>query len=92
MTRFLKNQTVLSIGIIIYYLVLIVFTVVNWSNLSNGEGWGVIAMFGLGTLGIPLIIAEIALRLLIKDRNKRIQYGIVALIVFFICMIFLSLS
>jgi len=79
---FIKSQTVLSVYIMIYYLIVIVFSILRWKILSTGEGWGVVAMFGLLVMGALLIVIEVLLRRFIKNLFWLNSFGTLSAIIF----------
>ena len=92
MNKFIKRQTILSVVILIYYTILILYTLINYSTLAEGEGWGIVSMFGLALVGIPLIIAELIIRSITRNKKKRNISGIVVMTIFFTVMIILGLK
>lgn len=71
----------LKIYMVIYYLVLFIFTTIRWDILSKGEGWGVVYMVGLGFVGLVLVGVDLLLCLFLK--NKVVLNIIEIIIAFF---------
>ena len=67
MSTHFKRITVLKICSIPYLIAIIVYSAVNWTTLSQGEGWGVIAMVGAFSFGLVAMILDLALSWLIKS-------------------------
>ncbi len=74
----MKNWTILRAYFLIYIACCLIFTIVNWKTLSYEEGWGVVYMLGLISIGIVGLFADFILRLIIK--NKVLLNGIGILI------------
>ena len=73
-----KKWTILRVYFLIYLVCCIIYTIVKWKILSYEEGWGVVAMVGLMSLGLVGLLADFILTLIIK--NKKILKGIGILI------------
>ncbi len=58
----------LKIYMVVYYLVLFIFTVIRWDILSKGEGWGVVYVVGLGLIGLVLLGVDLLLSLFLKNK------------------------
>ena len=48
----------------LYLIAILVYTVINWSTLSHGEGWGIVAMvaalsFGLAALLLDFVLCQL---------------------------------
>jgi hypothetical protein len=69
-----KKWTVLRVYFIIYLACCLIYTITKWKILSYEEGWGVVYMFGLISIGLVGLLADFILTLIIK--NKRILNGI----------------
>lgn len=74
----MKKWTVLRAYFLIYIACCLIFTIVNWKTLSYEEGWGVVYMLGLISIGIVGLFADFILSLIIK--NKVLLNGIGILI------------
>ncbi len=87
--KFKYSLTILNVSVFIGELILIVFTIINWNELSKGEGWGVVAMIGLGVLIISGLIVDFVLQLAFK---KRLILNIVCIffVLIYLYIIFLN--
>lgn len=65
----MKNWTILRAYFLIYIACCLIFTIVNWKTLSYEEGWGVVYMLGLISIGIVGLFADFILRLIIKKQS-----------------------
>lgn len=67
--RLIKNITVLKVYSLIYLVCCSIYTVVNWDILSAGEGWGVVYMVGLISIGFLGLLIDFIMTLLIKNKK-----------------------
>jgi hypothetical protein len=63
------KPSVLQLYAILFLTGCIGFTVYNYAQLSEGEGWGVVGMVGLFVLGIVLLLVDIVIRNLWKNKT-----------------------
>ena len=61
--------TILNIYAIIFIAGCLGFTLYNYEQLSEAEGWGLIGMVGLLGFGLLLIIADIVIHNIIKNNT-----------------------
>jgi len=87
MLRSLKKWTLLRIYFVIYILCCLVFTAVQWKTLSLAEGWGVVFMIGLISMGLIGLLADIILTLIIKNKKLLNVLGILIAIGFSIMLL-----
>jgi hypothetical protein len=45
------------------------YTIINYPQLSEGEGWGIVGMVGLGGFGILLFVIDIAIQNIFRKRR-----------------------
>ncbi|TRZ42452.1 hypothetical protein [Robertkochia solimangrovi] len=64
----MKKPTVLKIYSLLYLIGCIIFTILNYSNLDKGEGWGLVLMIGLISMGIIGLILDFFLTKLIQNK------------------------
>lgn len=62
------KYSILTAYAIIFLIGCIGFTIYNYDQLSEGEGWGVVGMVGLMGFGIFLLVADLILRSIIKNK------------------------
>ncbi len=62
------KPTILNISTSIFLLGILFYSIWNYKTLSAGEGWGIVAMFGLAGIGIFAALADLILQRLIKNR------------------------
>lgn len=62
--------SVLNIVTGLYLFGCIVFTIFNYEEMASGEGWGVIYMIALASVGMVGLIVDVILQQIIHDRKK----------------------
>ena len=68
--KFKYTLSILNVSACIGILILIVFSIINWEELSREEGWGLVAVVGLGLVIISGFIIDSILQIIF--RNKRV--------------------
>jgi hypothetical protein len=64
------------------------FTAFNYRQLSKGEGWGVVLMVGLFGLGLLLLVVDIVLHNILKNRTAANIIGLIIAIVFTLWLVY----
>jgi len=82
MLALFKNMTILKGYSLIYLVCFLIYTIAKWETLSHGEGWGVVYMVGLITIGLFGLGIDFAMRLLIKNKKILNAIGITTIILF----------
>ncbi|THD67416.1 hypothetical protein E7Z59_07070 [Robertkochia marina] len=67
-THNMKKPTVLKIYSSLYLIGCIIFTILNYSNLVKEEGWGMVGMIGLISIGIIGLVLDFVLTKVIKNK------------------------
>jgi uncharacterized PurR-regulated membrane protein YhhQ (DUF165 family) len=62
------KPSILNVYELLFLAGCIGFTIYNYAQLSEGEGWGVVGMVGLFGFGVVLLIFDIIISRLVKDR------------------------
>jgi hypothetical protein len=63
------KPSILNVYALLFLTGCIGFTIYNYAQLSEGEGWGVVGMVGLFGFGVVLLlIFDIIISRLVKDR------------------------
>ena len=62
------KPTILNIATGLFIIGIIVYTIFNYRQLSEGEGWGVVAMFGLLGVGAVLFVIDFVIQRIFKNR------------------------
>ena len=73
------KPSILNISTGLFLSGIIIYTIFNYGRLSEGEGWGVVAMVGLFGVGIVLMVIDFIIQLVFK--NKKITNIIGAFII-----------
>ena len=63
------QPTVLNISSALFVVGIMVYTLLNWKILSAGEGWGIVAMFGLLGLACVAGLADLILQALVRNSS-----------------------
>ena len=74
------RPTVLNLFAGVILLSCIIGTITNYEELSKGEGWGMVGMFGLGGVGLTVFLIDFIIQRAFKDRVAVWIAGIVVLI------------
>jgi hypothetical protein len=56
---------------------IIVYTIIQYDVLSEGEGWGVVLMVGLAGYAAVLLVIDIIIQLIVKNRKTANIIGLV---------------
>lgn len=74
-----------------FYLIgLVIFTIINYPALSYAEGWGVVYMVGLAAFGIVILVVDVILQQIIRDRKNMNIAGTVIAIIAATCLLFFN--
>lgn len=60
------KPTILGIAAWLFLGGSIIYTIVHYSTLSEGEGWGVVSMVGLAGIGIVVLVIDFIIQLFSK--------------------------
>ena len=82
------RPSILKIYSIIFLVGCIGFTVYNYDQLSEGEGWGVVGMVGLLGFGLLLLVVDIILHNIIKNKTLANIIGLVVSIIATLLLIY----
>ncbi|UGU18155.1 hypothetical protein LS482_09770 [Sinomicrobium kalidii] len=78
MAKFNYKITILNALSYLYILGCLVYTIFKWEILSKEEGWGVVAMLGLISIGLIPLLIDLVLQAFIK---KKTTLNIIGLLV-----------
>lgn len=82
------KPSILNVYTLLFLTGCIVFTIYNYAQLSEGEGWGVVAMVGLFGFGIILLIVDLVIRNIFKNKATSNIIGLVVSIIATLMLIF----
>lgn len=71
------RPTILNISTAIFLTGILIYSIWNYKVLSAGEGWGIVAMFGLAGIGLVAGLADLILQRLIKSRTTVNIFGLI---------------
>jgi uncharacterized PurR-regulated membrane protein YhhQ (DUF165 family) len=81
------KPSILNIATGLFLTGIIVSTVFNYGQLSEGEGWGVVAMVGLFGVGLTLLVIDFIIQRVFKSRKTINIIG--AFVVFVVALLLL---
>ncbi|MFD1161929.1 hypothetical protein [Hwangdonia seohaensis] len=87
--KFRYTLTILNTSVFIGELIVIVFTIFKWDELSRGEGWGVVYMIGFGVFIAAGLLVDLILQITLKHRPLLNGVGLFVVLVY-LYMIFLG--
>lgn len=82
------KPSILKIYSIVFLIGCIGFTIYNYAQLSEGEGWGVVGMVGLLGFGVLLFVGDIVIRNLFKNKTTANVIGLVVSIIATLLLIY----
>ena len=77
-----RDFTALNIPVFIFLAGCIVYTIVNYADLSREKGWGIAYMAGLFVFGSTALVADFLIKRFIKNKNTRIIASLVVLLIY----------
>ena len=57
------------------------YTIFNYGQLSEGEGWGIVAMVGLAGVGAVLLVIDLIIQAIFKDKRMVNITGLIVVLV-----------
>ncbi|MEO8770710.1 MAG: hypothetical protein ABI402_11510 [Ferruginibacter sp.] len=60
--------SILNITSYIFIVIIIFYSIFKYNKLSEGEGWGIVAMFGSAGIPVVLLILDFIIQQIFKDR------------------------
>lgn len=78
----MRKWTILNVYFLIFILLCLLFTLLNWKQLSREEGWGIIYMIGLILVGLGGLGLDVILNKLIKNNKILFTLEVVIALVF----------
>jgi hypothetical protein len=77
-----KNITILKGYLLVYLVCCLLFTILKWKILSSGEGWGVLYMIGLISIGLFGLLIDFIMTRFIKNKKVLNGIGIILILAF----------
>ncbi len=62
------KPSILNLYALLFLAACIGFTIYNYTQLSAGEGWGIVGMIGLFGFGILLLVIDLVIRNIFKNK------------------------
>ncbi len=59
--------TILNSSTGLFLIGILIYSLLNYKTLSAGEGWGIVAMFGLAGVGLVAGFADLALQQIVNS-------------------------
>ena len=81
------KPSILNIATGLFLTGIIIYTIFNYGQLSEGEGWGVVAMVGLFGVGIVLLVIDFIIQRVFKNKKTINIFG--AFVVFIATLLLL---
>ena len=80
--------SILTVYALVFLTGCIGYTIYNYDQLSEGEGWGIVGMAGLFGFGIVLLMIDLAIRRLSKNKVTANLIGLAVAIIATLLVIF----
>jgi hypothetical protein len=65
------KRTILNVTAGLFLLICVISTIINYDTLAAGEGWGVVGMFGLASIGVIALVIDLVIQILWHYWKKR---------------------
>ena len=88
MTDMKFKPSVLNLYALVFLAGCFGFTIYNYAQLSEGEGWGIVGMVGLFGFGIVLLVVDLVIQNLFKNKMTANIIGSVVSIIATLMLIF----
>lgn len=79
-----SKWTILNVSAIVYLTGCIVFTLIDYSNLSGGEGWGIAYMTVLIALGLSALLVDLIIRKIFRNRKTQQIVSIIVTVIYIV--------
>lgn len=63
------KRTILNVSATLLLVILIIYTIADYSALSAGEGWGLLITFVFSAISVFLLLLDFLLQQIIRNRN-----------------------
>ena len=78
--RIITKLNILNLPILLYLLFCIVFTIINYTELAENEGWGIVGMVGISGITATGLIVDLIIHNTIKSTQIRFYVRLIALV------------
>jgi uncharacterized membrane protein len=75
------KPSILNVASGLYLVGCIAYLVIKYKELSGNEGWGVVGLFGLITIGAVLFLVDFLIQLFVKNRTAVNIIGLVIAVI-----------
>jgi hypothetical protein len=75
------KRTILNIASIVFMIGCFLDIIIEYDTLSAGEGWGVVSMIGLMTVGLLGLLIDLVLQIFIKNKTLLNLLGVIAILI-----------
>lgn len=76
--------TILNSAAFLFLTGCLLYGLLNYSNLTTGEGWGMIYIIGLFFFGLTALVADLIIRIIFKTKSSQNIAGIIALLLYIV--------
>jgi FtsH-binding integral membrane protein len=81
------RKTVLNVSSGIFIIGCLIYTIVDYNDLSSGEGWGVVSMIGLMGVGLLNLFIDLVFQVFIRNRFLQNVLGTLTVIIFTVLIV-----
>jgi len=85
--EFRYSRTVLNAAVLIGLLANAIFTLLNWEQLSGGEGWGVLAVIVIAIFTLSGLIVDLILQFIFRDKKILNIIGGIVVVIYIIIVL-----
>ena len=74
--------TLLNVAAFLFLIGCCIYTLLNYSTLSNAEGWGIVYMIGLSVFGLTALVVDLIIQWAVRSKETKIILNIVVLLIY----------
>jgi hypothetical protein len=80
--------TLLNIAAFLFLIGCGLYTFINYSVLSGGEGWGMLMIIVFGAFGVGALIIDLLIQIFVKSKDHQTILGaiVIAIIAVLLCL------
>ena len=83
-TKLKYRLDILNAAAFLYIAGCLIYSTINYTSLSAGEGWGIVYMAGITALGLTALIIDLVLQKIFKRKSYLNMAGSIALLIYVI--------